>query len=90
MDGYVTIGTKIDTMMLDKQIDLLEDKLEGLVEEYEILEKAEPFEGQTKELIKLGNEISTTKNKLADLTKKRDELNNADLSNFINNLNLFL
>lgn len=86
MDGYVTIGAKIDTITLDKQIDLLEDKLEGLAEEYEILEKDEPFEGQAKELIKLGNEISTTKNKLADLKKKRDELNNANLSNFINNL----
>ena len=33
MDGYVTIGTELDSSMIDKQIALLENKLEGLVEE---------------------------------------------------------
>lgn len=80
MEGKIVIGTEIDTIMLDKQIDLLEDKLEGLVEEYEILEKTEPFEGQTKELIKLGNEISTTKNKLVVLYEKQSNISKIDLS----------
>jgi len=71
MDGYVTIGTELDTKMVDKQIKLLEDKLEGLVEEYEILEKAEPFEGQSKELIKLGKEIESTRKKIAQLNKQQ-------------------
>lgn len=71
MDGYVTIGTELDTKIVDKQIKLLEDKLEGLLEEYEILEKAEPFEGQSKELIKLGKEIESTRKKIAQLNKQQ-------------------
>ena len=34
MSGEVVIGTKLDVSMIDKQINLLEDKLEGLLEEY--------------------------------------------------------
>ena len=70
MDGYVTIGTKLDSSMIDKQINLLEDKLEGLIEEYDVLEKAKPFEGQNKELLKLGNEIDRTRKKLAKLKQQ--------------------
>ena len=70
MNGKVVIGTELNTSTIDKQIVLLEDKLEGLIEEYEILERAEPFEGQNKELIKLGNEIDTTRKKLAKLNQQ--------------------
>ena len=74
MDGKVVIGTEMDTSMIDKQIDLLTDKLEGLEQEYKILEEEKPFEGQTKELIKLGNEISTTKKKLSRLTQEKEKM----------------
>lgn len=70
MDGYVTIGTELDTKTIDKQLGLLEDKLEGLVEEYEALEKATPFEGQNEELIKLNNEIERTRKKILKLRKE--------------------
>ena len=70
MDGYVTIGTELDSSMIDKQIALLEEKLEGLLEEYEALEKAKPFEGKSKELIKLGAEIDSTRKKLTKLTSQ--------------------
>jgi len=73
MDGEVIINTSLKTSMVDKQIALLENKLEGLVEEYEILEKAEPFEGQTEALIKLGNEIDRTKSKLNKLKNSQKQ-----------------
>ena len=40
MDGYITIGTELDTSRFDKQINLLEDKLEGLEQEYDALGRA--------------------------------------------------
>lgn len=79
-DGYVTIQTKMDTSMIDKQIGLLEDKLEGLEEEYEILEKAKPFEGQQEQLIKLGNEIDRTKKKVARLREEKEKMTKVDFS----------
>ena len=82
MDGYVTIGTKLDSSMIDKQINLLEDKLEGLIEEYDVLEKAKPFEGQNKELLKLGNEIDRTRKKLAKL-KQQPTIDFSDMGNGI-------
>lgn len=82
MDGYVTIGTKLDSSMTDKQINLLEDKLEGLIEEYDVLEKAKPFEGQNKELLKLGNEIDRTRKKLAKL-KQQPTIDFSDMGNGI-------
>lgn len=81
MDGYVTIGTRLDDSMIDKQISLLEDKLEGLEEEFKTLENAKPFDGQAKELTKLGNEIIATRKKLEGLIKKRDEMNRSGFAN---------
>lgn len=71
MDGYVTIGTKLDSSMIDKEISLLEERLDGLLEEYDALEKAKPFEGQNKELLKLSAEIETTRKKLNKLNNSR-------------------
>lgn len=81
MDGYVTIGTELNTSRFDKQISLLEDKLEGLEQEYDALEKAKPFEGQNKELIKLGNEIDTTKRKIAKMRKEKEKIDNQGFTN---------
>lgn len=83
MDGYVTIGTKLETKTIDKQIMLLEDKLEGLVEEYEALEKATPFERQTDELIKLGNEIDSTRKKITKLKKQQQAIDFSNMNNGI-------
>lgn len=85
MDGWLTIGTELNTKQFDKQIALLEDKLEGLEEEYEILEKADPFEGQNKELIKLGNEIEATRKKLSKL-KQEKMLDFGDVSKNLSNI----
>ena len=78
--GKIIIETELDDTMIDKQIALLEDKLQGLVEEYEILEKAKPFEGQNEELIKLGREIDTTKNRLQKLNQEKNKVNKTDFS----------
>lgn len=74
MDGWVTIGTKLDTKDFDRQIESVEEKLEGLEEEYNILKNAKPFEGQDKQLRKLNKEIITTKKELASLQKQRASL----------------
>ena len=87
MDGYITIGTELNTSRFDKQIDLLEDKLEGLEQEYDVLEKAKPFEGQNKELIKLGNEIDTTKRKIAKMRKEKEKIDNQGFANLNTSLN---
>lgn len=79
MDGTITIGTELDTITIDKQIDLLEDKLEGLVEEYDILERVKPFEGQQRELIKLGNEIDTTRKKIDRLKASQTSVDFSDM-----------
>lgn len=79
MDGTITIGTELDTITIDKQIELLEDKLEGLVEEYDILERAKPFEGQQRELIKLGNEIDTTRKKIERLKNSQSSVDFSDM-----------
>lgn len=79
MDGTITIGTEIDTITVERQIELLEDKLEGLVEEYDILERAKPFEGQQRELIKLGNEIDTTRKKVDRLRESQKSVDFSDM-----------
>ena len=86
MDGYVTIGTELDSSMVDKQIDLLQDKLEGLVEEYDILEKVEPFDRQNEELIKLGREIETTRKRLAKLVSTKEAMGKTDFSGIKNSI----
>lgn len=71
MDGEIVIKTRMDNNALDKQISLLEDKLDGLLEEYSLLEKAQPFQGQERELIKLGQEINSTRKKITQLRKEQ-------------------
>ena len=80
MQGKVIIGTELDSSQIDKQIDLLIDKLEGLEEEYQILENAEPFEGQTKELMKMGDEITATKKKISKLTAEKNKFTSTGFS----------
>lgn len=79
MDGKIVIETEINTKNLDKQLSLLEDKLEGLIEEYEAIEKADPFDGQNDELIKIQNQIDATRKKI---TKLKTEQKKVDFSNW--------
>ena len=75
MDGYVTIGTKLDTSDFDRQINALTEHLKALEEEYNTLANAKPFEGQQEQLRKLGTEIMTTKKKLVSLQTEKEKLN---------------
>ena len=86
MDGYVTIGTKLDSSMIDKEISLLEERLDGLLEEYDALEKAKPFEGQNKELLKLNREIETTRKKLNKLNNSRIDKLKSSIDNVGSNI----
>ena len=72
MDGYVTIGTELDTKSFDAQIKDLEDKLDYL-EKYANSKDLAPKEGTT-EYKELQAEIEKTRNKLVDLRKKQEDL----------------
>lgn len=84
MDGYIRIGTEIDTKGFDAQIQQMEDKIEDL--EYQLGQ----FEPNTKEYQDINVELEKAKNKLGDLVKKQNELNQktgqVDFSNWTKKL----
>ena len=73
MDGWITIGTKIDNKSFDAQIKELEDKLEGLEAEFQLALKEDDFPEE--ELKKYQVEIEKTKNKIVGLKKQQVGLN---------------
>lgn len=79
-DGTITIDTKIDTKSFEAQIVELEDNLDALLEEYDAIEKAKPFEGQQTELRKIAREVEKTKNRIVDLKEKQSLLSKVDFS----------
>lgn len=76
MDGWVTIGTKLDSKSFNRQIKLLKDNLDTLEQEYNTLKKAKPFDGQTEELAKINKKIIATKKEIASLEKQKKKLTN--------------
>lgn len=79
MDGYVTIGTELDTKSFDSQIKELEKELETLTKTYEDTASFSPFPGQEEDLQSLDIQIEKTQNKLYDLVKKQNAINNINL-----------
>lgn len=77
MDGYITIGTELDTKSFDAQIKDLEDKLDYL-EKYANSKDLAPKEGTT-EYKELQAEIEKTKNKIIELREKQEKLNKRNL-----------
>ena len=71
--GEVIIEAKLNTKSFDAQIDKLTDKLDTLEQEYETALKDKNFPKD--ELIKYREEIEKTSNKLSDLYKKQNQLN---------------
>jgi hypothetical protein len=71
--GEVIIEAKLNTKSFDAQIDKLTDKLDTLEQEYEAALKDKQFPKD--ELIKYREEIEKTSNKLSDLYRKQNELN---------------
>ena len=81
MDGYITIGTKLNTEDFDREIKLVQEQLEGLEEEYNTLKNSKPFEGQEQALRKVSREILETKKRLGSLINQQSKLNGAGLAN---------
>ena len=77
MDGWVTIGTKLDTKSFDAQLEDLENKLDTLSQEYEVAMADADFPEE--ELIKYRKEIEQTTNKIITLNKKQMELSKSNV-----------
>ena len=82
MDGYVTIGTELDTKSFDAQIDYVKSQLDDIEDK---LKKADMgFEvGDTK---KLEAQYEKLTDKLRNLIKKKEEFNKTDFSNIQNSM----
>lgn len=77
MDGWITIGTEIDTKSFDAQIKKLEDELDTLNQEFEVASK---YDMPEEEMLKYAEQIEKTNNKLIELRKRQDEINKPDFS----------
>ena len=77
MDGYVVIGTKLDTKSFDAQINYIESQLQEI--EHKLKQADMGFEvGDT---VKLDAQYEKLSQKLSTLKQKKEDLNKTDLSN---------
>ena len=77
MDGYVVIGTKLDTKSFDAQINYIESQLQEI--EHKLKQADMGFEvGDT---MKLEAQYEKLSQKLSTLKQKKEDLNKTDLSN---------
>ena len=77
MDGYVVIGTKLDTKSFDAQINYIESQLQEI--EHKLKQADMGFEvGDT---VKLEAQYEKLSQKLSTLKQKKEDLNKTDLSN---------
>ena len=77
MDGYVVIGTELNTKKFDAQIDYIEGQLQEI--EYKLKQADMGFEvGDTQ---KLEAQYEKLVNQLENLRKKQADINKVDLSN---------
>lgn len=74
MDGWITIGTELDTKSFDKQIKSLERQLNDYVSDLEAMSKEEGFNEQSQEVLELQKNIEILTNKIKKLKKKQAEL----------------
>lgn len=78
MDGYVTIGTELDTKSFDAQIDYVKSQLEEI--EYKLKQADMGFEvGDTQ---KLEAQYEKLTDKLRNLVKKKEEFNQTKMIDF--------
>lgn len=87
MDGWITIGTKLETKKFERQIEKLESDLEKLNYEYNALKKGGDFDGKTEELKKYRAEAEKVRNKLIQLREKQAEINKSGMSNVKQSVN---
>ena len=77
MDGYVVLGTKLDTKSFDAQINYIESQLQEI--EHKLKQADMGFEvGDT---MKLEAQYEKLSQKLSTLKQKKEDLNKTDLSN---------
>ena len=88
MDGWVTIGTKLDTKSFDAQIKETENYLNKLESSYEkALNPPKGFARNEEQLKKMQVEIEKTKNKLIDLNKRQQGLGKISVEDIGKSLN---
>ena len=79
MDGEIVIGTRLDTKKFDSQIAEAESKLERLKDDREILASQETIGERDLELLKKYDaEIEKINNRLVELQRKKNELEDED------------
>ena len=76
-DGWVVFGTKLDTKDFDKQISEVEYELEQV--EYELSKKKE-LKLDDRTINEYESKAEKLRNKIIDLKKRQDDLNNTKLS----------
>lgn len=74
MDGYVTIGTELDTKSFDRQISQVESELKELELRYKETQQMSAFKGQDEDLQDLGLQIEKTRNKLVSLNQQQQKM----------------
>ena len=82
MDGYVVIGTDLDTKSFDAQIDYVKGQLDDIEEKL----KQADMGFEVGDVQKLEAEYEKLTDKLRNLIRKKEELNKTDLSNFQNGI----
>lgn len=77
MDGWLRIGTKVDTKNFDSQIEHVENQIAELEEKLNQIDAGEEFG----DIAKIEVQYEKLKNQLIDLRKKQEDLNKTDLRN---------
>ena len=78
MDGYITIGTELDTKSFDKEIALLESKLQDIEATLQMASEDKTL-FSTSEIEQMESEAEKLKNKLIDLYKKQSDIDKQGL-----------
>lgn len=79
MDGKVEIQVELGTKGFEKQITLLERKLNDYIGDLESMSQEEGFNEQNHEVLELQANIEALNNKINQLKKKQQEINDSEL-----------
>ena len=86
MDGYVTIGTELDTKNFDKQITFLKNKLDDIEATLQMASEDKTL-FSTNEIRDMEQEAEKLRNRLIDLQKKQSQIGKTDFSSIKSSLN---
>lgn len=80
MDGWITIGTKLDTKEFDKQI----QRVERDIADYENqLSHADQLKLSSRDVDELEEKLERAKNRLIELNKQKDKANSTGINNLV-------